>query len=91
MAFLIPVLACNFVLGTQTLVSFGQEKSLTLTLAAAALLSLPAAVFLTHFWGLAGAACLPLFVEGGIFLGLSWSVLHFCPAAFFVPASKDAE
>lgn len=91
MAFLAPILACNFVLGTQTLVSFGQEKALTFTLAAAGALSLPAAAFLGHFWGLTGAACLPLLVEGGIFLGLSWSVLHFCPAAFFPPVSKDAE
>lgn len=91
MAFLAPILACNFVLGTQTLVSFHQEKSLTLTLAVVGLLSLPAAAFLGHFGGLTGAACLPLLVEGGIFLGLSWSVLHFCPAAFFPPVSKDAE
>lgn len=91
MAFLAPILACNFVLGTQTLVSFHQEKSLMLTLAIVGLLSLPAAAFLGHVWGLAGAACLPLLVEGGIFLGLCWSVLHFCPAAFFPPAPKDAE
>lgn len=91
MAFLSPILACNFVLGTQTLVSFHQEKPLALTLAAVGLLSLPAAAVLGHFWGLTGAACLPLLVEGGIFLGLSWSVLHFCPAAFFPPASKDTE
>ena len=88
MAFLVPILACNFVLGTQTLVSFGQEKALTITQAVAGALSLPAAAFLGHFWGLTGGACLPLLVEGGIFLGLAWSVLRLCPSAFFSRMEK---
>ncbi len=88
MAFLVPILACNFVLGTQTLVSFGQEKALTITQAVAGALSLPAAAFLGHYWGLTGGACLPLLVEGGIFLGLAWSVLRLCPSAFFSRMEK---
>lgn len=90
MAFLVPVLACNFVLGTQTLVSFGQERALTLTQAVAGALSLPAAATLAHFWGVEGGACLSLLVEGGIFLGLSWSVLRLCPTAFFACPGKGA-
>jgi PST family polysaccharide transporter len=88
MAFLVPILACNFVLGTQTLVSFGQEKALTITQAVAGALSLPAAAFLGHYWGLTGGACLPLLVEGGIFFGLAWSVLRLCPSAFFSRMEK---
>ncbi|EFL84530.1 hypothetical protein HMPREF0326_02889 [Desulfovibrio sp. 3_1_syn3] len=88
MAFLAPILACNFVLGTQTLVSFGQEKALTITQAVAGALSLPMAAFLGHYWGLTGGACLPLLVEGGIFIGLAWSVLRFCPSAFFSRTEK---
>lgn len=88
MAFLVPVLACNFVLGTQTLVPFGQERALTLTQAAAGILSLPAAAMLAHFWGVRGSACLSLLVEGGIFLGYAWSVLRLCPAAFFAHAAR---
>ena len=88
MAFLVPILACNFVLGTQTLVSFGQEKALTITQAVAGALSLPAAAFLGHYWGLTGGGCLPLLVEGGIFFGLAWSVLRLCPSAFFSRMEK---
>lgn len=88
MAFLVPILACNFVLGTQTLVSFGQEKALTITQAVAGALSLPTAAFLGHYWGLTGGACLPLLVEGGIFFGLAWSVLRLCPSAFFSRMEK---
>ena len=88
MAFLVPILACNFELGTQTLVSFGQEKALTITQAVAGALSLPAAAFLGHYWGLTGGACLPLLVEGGIFFGLAWSVLRLCPSAFFSRMEK---
>ena len=32
--------------------------------------------------------CLPLLVEGGIFIGLAWSVLRFCPSAFFSRTEK---
>ncbi|MGE9985796.1 lipopolysaccharide biosynthesis protein [Desulfovibrio sp. SGI.169] len=90
MAFLAPVLACNMVLGTQTLVAFGKERALIATQAVMCVLSLPMAAILAYVWGVEGGACLSLLVESGIFGGLSWSVLRFCPIAFFAPATKGA-
>lgn len=82
MSFFIPVLACNDVLAGQILIPSGHEKAQTLVKAAAAILSLPAAALLGHFYRLAGGACLPLLLQSCILLGLTWSVLRHCPEFF---------
>ena len=82
MVFFIPLLACNTVLGTQTLVSYGREQALTVVLLAVGVCSLPVVAILASVFGLYGAACMPVLVEGSIFLGLFWAVHRYCPEAF---------
>lgn len=79
---LIPPLACNFVLGTQTLVSFGHERALTKSQALIACCSLPLAAALAHWGGLLGAACLPVMIEYSLCALLWCSIIRLCPRAF---------
>lgn len=79
--FVIPFLACNFVLGTQILVPFGQEQSLMRVLLIVGIASLPGIILFTSIAGVQGAACMPLLVEGSIFCLLSRCVYTRCPEA----------
>lgn len=81
--FMIPLYACNIVLGTQTLVSHGLERLLTFVLALVGVCSLPVLIFLASSYGLAGAVWVPALVEGAIFIGLALCVAKYCPQAFF--------
>jgi PST family polysaccharide transporter len=90
MSFFIPVLACNIVLGMQILVPIGREKALTVTQIVTAVASLPAAAVLGRFWGITGGACLPLLVEGCIFLALAVTVWR-CRAAVFFLQKQEAK
>lgn len=89
-AFMIPLYACNIVLGTQTLVSHGLERALTLVLALVGVCSLPVYIFLASSYGLSGAVWTPALVEGAIFIGLVLCVLKCCPRAFFPQLDKDS-
>lgn len=81
MCLFMPALACNVVLGAQTLVPFGQERFLTGVQTLLAGVSLPLAAALAHWGGLPGAACLPVCVEYSILALLSWGVVRLCPEA----------
>ena len=85
MCLLIPLFACNFVLGTQVLVAYGHEKALTKVQLLVAILSLPLAVLLVHYGGLLGAAWVPVLVQGLICSGLIFSVARCCPEALTCP------
>jgi polysaccharide transporter, PST family len=78
-----PFLACNMVLGTQTLVSHGQERPLTRVLFLAGIASLPLVALLGWGFDLPGVAAMPLLVEAGIFAGLAISIRRHCPEALF--------
>jgi PST family polysaccharide transporter len=82
LCFFIPLQACNIVLAWQILVPLGKERTQVRVQAAVAVFSLPAAVLLGHFWGLAGGACLPVLLEGGIMLGFIPLVLRCRPEIF---------
>jgi PST family polysaccharide transporter len=88
MSLLIPLQACNDVLAGQILIPLGRDMAQTLIKATTALLGLPAAALLGHFYGLAGGACLPLLLQGVILLGLGWSVRRACPE-FFRPENTE--
>lgn len=77
-----PLMACNFVLGTQALVAFARERAQVKVQAAAAIGSLPLAAFLA-LHGLSWAAWLPLILEGSIMFGYAVEVMRQCPGAFF--------
>lgn len=77
----IPFLACNFVLGTQILVPFGQEQALVRVLFMVGLASLPTVALLGFWGGITGAAFMPLMVEGTIFCLLMLRVYKTCPEA----------
>lgn len=86
---MIPLHACNIVLGTQTLIARGFERPMTAVLALAGLAALPGYYLLSAYCGLDGVAFMPALVEGGIFLGLAGCVLRLCPEALF-PAHRPA-
>lgn len=86
---LIPLLACNMILGTQILVAFEQEKALARVQAIVALVSLGAAVLLAQYAGLAGAALLSPLVESLIMLGLVGSIVRYCPQALAFAPKKE--
>lgn len=77
-----PLMACNYVLGTQALVAFARERAQVKVQTAAAIGSLPLAAFLA-WHGLDWAAWLPVILEGMIMLGYAVEVMRQCPAAFF--------
>lgn len=82
MTVLIPILACNIVLGNQVLVPFGQERALTAVLLIVGLLSLPFVAGMTAQFGLYGAATMPILVEAGICFGYAYCISKYCPEAF---------
>lgn len=85
----IPFLACNFVLGTQTLVPFGQEAALVRVLFTVGLCSLPCVALLGLWGGLMAAAYMPVLVEGSIFALLGLCVAKYCPQAFWKTAPQE--
>lgn len=78
-----PFAAANHVLGLQALISFGQEKAQSAISGWATIASVPLAASLSSFYGIAGAAFLPLAVEGGIFASFIAAIIKFCPEALF--------
>ncbi len=78
MSLTIPVLALNMVLGTQTLVPFGLERQLTVTLLSVGILNLGSISLLSSQFGLAGAQWNPFLVESSIFIVLLLIVKKHC-------------
>ncbi len=78
-----PLMAFGHVLGTQTLVSFGQEKSQMTVYAIVATLSLPLVAIFTSQWGIMGAAWAPVCIEGALACGLFIAVCIACPHALW--------
>lgn len=79
LAFVIPLLSLNQILGPQLLVPMGKEHIVTTAQICAAVVSIPTALTLTFFYGLPGAASLPLLAEGCIFVILCMGVYRHCP------------
>lgn len=77
-----PAMACNNVLGQQTMIPFGQDKSLLTVQTAAALLTMPLAATLCHFLELTGGAMLPVCTEYATLAGLAVMTVRKCPEAF---------
>ncbi|MEG2173693.1 MAG: polysaccharide biosynthesis C-terminal domain-containing protein [Desulfovibrionaceae bacterium] len=88
LCFVIPFLVCNFVLGTQILVPFGQEKALVRVLMGIGIVSLPIVALVATFMGVRGAAYMPVCVEGSIFCLLSFCVYRYCPEALFTQGGR---
>lgn len=78
-----PFAAANHVLGLQALIPFGQEKTQSAIRGWATAASVPLAACLAGFYGIRGAAFLPLAVECGIFASFIAAILKLCPEAFF--------
>lgn len=79
LALVIPLLSLNQILGPQLLVPKGKEHVVTLAQICAAVVSIPTALTLTFFFGLPGAAALPLLAEGCIFIILCMGIYRHCP------------
>lgn len=79
LAFVIPLLSLNQILGPQLLVPKGKEHVVTMAQIFAAVVSIPTALTLTYCYGLPGAAALPLLAEGSIFVVLCAGTLRHCP------------
>lgn len=82
LAVVVPLLSLNMILGPQILVPHGKETALTLAQAAAALISVPSALFLADRYGLVGAISLPIIAEGCIFFIVLTQVILTCPCIF---------
>lgn len=91
LAFVIPLLSLNQILGPQLLVPKGREHVVTMAQIVAAMVSIPAALALTYCYGLPGAAALPLLAEGCIFIVLCAGTLRHCPELipFFQPRTSE--
>lgn len=90
MAFVIPLLAANMVMGPQILVPMGKERLVILAQTVAALVSIPLTLLLASLQGLKGALALPLLAEGCIFIILLRFVWQHCPNLFLPTRSyKD--
>lgn len=81
--FAAPPMACEFILGTQTLTPRGLEKKQIRVQAIVAFASLGMAVVLGGFFGLAGAAWLPPIIETALVAGYFRVILKYCPDAIF--------
>ena len=79
--FAAPPMACEFILGTQTLTPRGLEKRQTRVQAVVACASLAMAVVLGGFFGLAGAAWLPPLIELALVAGYFRVIAKYCPDA----------
>lgn len=79
LALVIPLLSLNQILGPHLLVPAGKEHVVIMAQICAAVVSIPTALTLTFFYGLPGAAALPLLAEGCIFLILCMGIHRHCP------------
>lgn len=82
LSMVVPLLSLNMILGPQILVPHGKEATLTLAQVAAALISVPCALFLADRYGLVGAISLPIIAEGCIFLIVLIQVIRTYPCIF---------
>lgn len=87
MSLVLPLLGADTVLGSQGLIPLGLEKRQVQVQLLMGGISLPLAAFLGWRFGLAGGAWLPVLVESGIFAGLVFCILRFCPGAL-VPGAR---